>query len=250
MVFLNGLKQRAAEPEFMDEVSAGGEELREALRHLRRLNRIFGAAGPVLFGVRTLWAAAGKPECLSILDIGSGSGEINRKLLRWADRNGIRLSIRLADIAEEACAEAKLLYSGEPRIRVQRCDLFQLPEGSADIVTASQFVHHFPSEALPEVAGGMLRASRIGAVISDIHRHWVPWLAVWLTCRLVSRNRYIRHDGPLSVAKGFRGDDWRNLEERLKLPGFSYFWRPLFRYVVIAKKADTAQTWPVRPEWR
>ena len=115
-------------------------------------------------------------------------------------------------MTKEACDEAKRLFTNEPRIQVRRADVRDLPDASADIVTGSQFIHHFQGERLVEMVMHMLRASIYGVVINDIHRHPVPYTAVWLTTRIISRNRYIRHDGPLSVAKGFKGKDWRELK--------------------------------------
>jgi SAM-dependent methyltransferase len=228
-----GFKQRAKEHELMDDFSTGGPELREALQHLRLLNRIFGAALPTLYGVQRLWLKADKPRRFSILDIGSGSGDVNRHILRWADKNQIDLRITLVDITEDACEEARLLFRNEPRIHVMRSDLFELPEGCVDVITGTQFVHHFAVNELPNVVESMLKASRLGVVINDIHRHWIPWAVVWLTARIVSNNRYILNDGPLSVAKGFRSEDWKNLRKALGISEMFYAWRPLFRYVVV-----------------
>lgn len=240
---LDWLKQRAREPELMDDFSLGGEELNEALQHLRLLNRIFAAAGPTLYGVRQLWAEKGKPSRLSLLDVGAGSGDVNRRLLRWADQNRVELSITLVDITEEACEEARRQYAQETRVKVIRQNLLHLPDEEADIVTASQFVHHFDGEELAAIVGKLLSTSRWGVVINDIHRHWIAWSAVWLVTRCISRNRYIRHDGPLSVAKGFRGREWEQLEQALDdRPGFlslDYDWRPLFRYAVIISKKQS-----------
>ncbi|WP_219838343.1 methyltransferase domain-containing protein [Paenibacillus sp. R14(2021)] len=231
---LKRLKERATELELMDDFTMGGAELREALRQLRVLNRIFAAAAPTLYGVHRLWAAADKPKRFSVLDIGSGSGDVNRSLLRWADENGIELCITLADITDEACEEARLLYRGEPRINVMRRDLFELPSGCADVITGTQFLHHFEESELPCVVNRMLAASRIGVVINDIHRHWMAWAAVWLATRVLSRNRYIVNDGPLSVAKGFRKEDWQQLRHELSgTAEMLVAWRPLFRYAVI-----------------
>ncbi|WP_239635459.1 methyltransferase domain-containing protein [Paenibacillus sp. H1-7] len=238
------LRQRAEEPELMDDFSQGGEELREALQHLRRLNRIFAASSPTLYGVNRLWQAADKPDRLSILDIGSGSGDVNRRLLRWADVNGIKLRITLVDVTEEACEEARRFFHKEPRVQVLKRDLFELPEGAADIVAGTQFVHHFEDQELPRVVEHMLKTSRLGVVINDIHRHWIAWTAVWLTARLVSSNRYIVHDGPLSVAKGFRSADWIRLGSELGIPELFYRWRPLFRYaVVLSKQGAHSNRW-------
>jgi len=236
---LDRLRRRAETPELMDDFSAGGPELSEALRHLRALNRLFGAASPALYGVRRLWTEAGKPRRLSILDVGAGSGDVNRRLLRWADANRIDVRITLADATDEAVAEAARYYADEPRVTAVKRNALALPEACADIVTGSQFVHHFAADALPGLVRKLLDACRIGVVLSDIHRHWIAWTAVWLATRLISRNRYILHDGPLSVAKGFRAADWRELRAALGAPGMFYAWRPWFRYVVVVRKTDS-----------
>ncbi|SEF67500.1 methyltransferase domain-containing protein [Paenibacillus sp. UNC499MF] len=227
------LRSRSPESEYMDDFTRGGAELREALRHLRRLNRLFAAPGPTLYGIGRLWAAAGKPQHLTVLDVGSGSGDINRHVLRWADERKVSVKITLCDITEEACEEARHLFRGEPRVEIRRADLSELPEGCADIVTAAQFLHHFSREDLPDVVRTMLRASRFGIAVNDIHRHWLAWSAVWLASRILSGNRYIRHDGPLSVAKGFSREDWSELRRVLEMPDYHVSWRPLFRYAVV-----------------
>lgn len=220
-------------PELMDDFTTGGAELTEALRHLRRLNRLLAAAAPTLYGVHLLWERAGRPKRLTVLDIGAGSGDVNRSLLRWAEARGVELTITLADITEEACVEARLVYRDEPRVKVVQRDLFTLDAACADIVTGTQFVHHFSSDELPKVIRQMLAASRLGVVLGDIHRHWLAWAAVWAVTRIISRNRYIRHDGPLSVAKGFTAADWQSLQQTLGKSEFMYKWRPLFRYTVV-----------------
>lgn len=233
MSFFRRLGIRAKEDELMDDFSMGGEELREALRHLRRLNKIFAAPGPTVSGVEKLWNSMGRPGRLTILDVGAGSGDVNHKLLHWAKKQGIDMQITLVDLTEEACEEARQLFQDEPRVRVQCSDLTALPDAAADIVTGSQFIHHFEGDQLVDMVNHMLRASRYGVVINDIHRHTVSYKAVWITTRLISRNRYIRHDGPLSVAKGFTDQDWQELKQRLNHDTMTYEWRPLFRYSVV-----------------
>lgn len=233
MSFFRTLSKRAREEELMDDFSMGGEELSEALQHLRRLNRIFAAPGPTLAGVEKLWKSMGCPNVLSIMDVGAGSGDVNRKLLRWSDQKGVQLNITLVDKTAEACEEARQLFRYEPRVQVRLADVKEIPDASADIVTGSQFVHHFEGEQLVEMVSHMLRASIHGVVINDIHRHVLAYTAVWLTTRIISTNRYIRHDGPLSVAKGFKGRDWRELKERLQHETMTYEWKPLFRYSVV-----------------
>lgn len=234
------LHQRASAAELMDDFTNGGEELREALRELRRLNRLFAASAPTLYGIKQLWKEAGKPKRLSITDIGAGSGDVNRRVLQWASRQGVTLEITLVDLTEEACAEARQLYLDEPRVQVIRGNLFSLPEAITDIVTGTQFLHHFSEEELPHAVASMLRAARLGVVVNDIHRHWIAWTAVWLATRAISSNRYILNDGPLSVAKGFRSQDWKRLKEVMGVNQMLYSWRPLFRYAVVIGKPESS----------
>ncbi len=233
MSILKRLQKRAEEPELMDDFSMGGDELHEALRDLRLLNRIFGASNPTIYGVEQIWILTGRPKHLSLLDVGAGSGDVNRHILRWADKRNIDVTIQLADVTEEACEEARQFFHDEPRVTIRLVDVLDLPEASVDIVTASQFIHHFAGDELHRIVTHMHKASKLGVVINDIHRQWIPWLAVWMVSRVVSTNRYIRHDGPLSVAKGFRATDWITLREAIGVPRLSYSWRPLFRYAVV-----------------
>lgn len=232
------LASRSEAPELMDDLAIGGSELTEALRQLRRINQLLIGAWPLREGVDRLWRWAGQPTELSILDVGAGSGDVNRPLLRWAARHGIDLQITLMDINPETCAEAADYYLDEPRVQVEQGDVLNLPANYADIVTASLFVHHFPDAQLPTVFTRMLQASRIGLVVNDLHRHAFAWAFIWGATRLLSRNRMIRHDGPLSVRRGFRGSDFERLRATPGMGQLRYAWRPFFRYLVVVPRYE------------
>ncbi len=222
-----------ADAEIMDDLSVGGAELAGALYELRWINRLLGSFWPTLEGVQRLWRQAGCPNRLTVLDVGAGSGDVNRALLRWADRRAIDLQITLIDIHPETCEAAADYYHDEPRVQVEQGDVLHLDAGRADIVTASLFVHHFPTAQLPEVFLSMRRAARIGVVVNDLHRHPVAWGFIRLATRLLSRNRMIRHDGPMSVRRGFQGHELAQLRQTPGLTHLWYAWRPLFRFLVI-----------------
>ena len=92
------LRARSTAPELMDDLAIGGQDLTGALRELRIINRVLGSARITREGVERLWRAAGRPRRLSILDVGAGSGDAGRALLRWAERAAVEMDITLLDI--------------------------------------------------------------------------------------------------------------------------------------------------------
>jgi SAM-dependent methyltransferase len=234
------LSRRAEALELMDDPAIGGHELAESLVQLRHINRLLGAAFPTLEGVERLWRQAGRPARLSLLDVGAGSGDGNRLLLRWASLRRVHLRITLLDLHAETCAIAADYYRDEPRVQVQQGDLRDVPPRNADIVTAALVLHHIPAPHVPEMLRTLARAARLGVVINDLHRHPLAWLSISLLTRLFSRNRLIRHDAPLSVRRGFRAADFERLRDLSDLRGLRYRWRPMFRYLIIVPPLSTA----------
>jgi len=230
------LTHRSEQLELMDDRFIAGGELVETLAQLRWINWLLGATWPTLEGVSRLWRRAGQPAKLSILDVGAGSGDINRRLLNWATRQKIQLSLILVDIHPDTCRVAAAYYRGEPRVQVIQGDVFQLAPHCADIVTASLFLHHFPADQVPVVLQTMRQAARVGVVVNDLHRHRLAWASIWAATHFLSQNRLIRHDAPLSVCRGFRSADFNRLQALPELAGLTYAWRPLFRYLVIIPK--------------
>ena len=49
----------------------------------------------------------------------------------------------------------------------------------------------------------MARVSTRGIIVNDLARGWWPWLGARLLTRLATRNRYTRHDAPLSVRRAW-----------------------------------------------
>ncbi len=227
------LRTRVEAPEYMDDPTSGGRELVEALGQLRWINLVLGAAWPTLEGVARVWRQAGCPAQLSILDVGAGTGDANRLLLRWADLRRIHLHVTLLDLHPDTCTLAADYYRNEPRITVQQGSLFALPPRSVDIVTASLVAHHFPAVQVPVVVQKLAQTARLGVVINDLQRHRLAWLGIWLLTHAFPCNRIVRHDAPLSVRRGFRPADFEEVRALPGMVGLCYWWRPLFRYLLI-----------------
>jgi hypothetical protein len=50
-----------------------------------------------------------------------------------------------------------------------------------------------------------------GWLINDLHRHWLPWVAVAAGTRLLRMHPMVSHDGPISIARAVSRADWIRL---------------------------------------
>lgn len=226
------LRARATSAELMDDHAHGGRELLEALGELRVINLLLRAYAPTIAGVDWLWRRGGRPRRLCLVDVGAGSGDAIDALARWAARRGVAIDITMLDLNQETVDMARLRLGNTHGVRAEVGDLFDLPPGSTDIVTANMVLHHLPDARLVPAVEALARSARLGVVVNDLHRSALAWLGIRMATQLVSRNRMIRHDAPLSVARGFRFGDIARWRERPILSNLRVTWHPLFRWLV------------------
>ena len=72
-----------------------------------------------------------------------------------------------------------------------------------------------------------------GFFINDLQRHPLAYYSIKLLTRLFSRSYLVKHDAPLSVARGFSRAEWEQLFSTAGLQSFIIQWRWAFRYLII-----------------
>jgi SAM-dependent methyltransferase len=201
------IPQRRHDAEMMDEPGLPELEVAEAYRVLARVNRQLG-------NVRSMRRELGHfldEDCrgataVTVLDLGSGAGDIPRALGRVFERRGVAgLAITL-DRDPTAAALAR-----RDGLHVVRGDALRLPlaDGSVELVTAIKLAHHFSGAALARLVAEMTRVARRRVIVLDIRRHWLAYLGFLAWSRVWTRNRLVRYDGPLSVLRGFTAGELR-----------------------------------------
>jgi 2-polyprenyl-3-methyl-5-hydroxy-6-metoxy-1,4-benzoquinol methylase len=197
---------RRLAPEIMDDPGQAEPDFRAALRDLEILNRVTFAYPPVL---RFLDRLAPGQARLSVLDVGAGGGDTLRRIAQWGMRRGIALDLCGLDRSPWAARHAA--ETGVPA-RWITADLFDLdPAERFDAVICSLFAHHLEDEALVRFLRWLPGHARRGWLITDLHRHRIPWAAVWAGTRLARMHPMVRHDGPVSIMRGFSRADWQRL---------------------------------------
>lgn len=189
-------------------------EMDEMLAELRFINRRLGGYATTRRALDDLLARVGAPAAeWSVLDVGGGSGDAVPEILAWGRRRGVRVRATTIDLDPRTSAEAARRLASTPDAEARRGDLFDVPAKSFDVVHAALFLHHFDGDDAVRALRRMAEIARVGVVVNDLRRHWLPWTLIrWLTGAF-SKNRLIRHDAPLSVARAFAADDWPRLGE-------------------------------------
>jgi ubiquinone/menaquinone biosynthesis C-methylase UbiE len=144
------------------------------------------------------------PLSATLLDVGSGLGDIPHKARDVARREGIDLTT----IGLDSALELSLASRGSITLVV--CgDGLKLPfaDKSVDIVMCSQFLHHFTGKPALQVLREMDRVARCRVIVSDLRRSWIAAAGLWLMSFPLRFHAVSRHDGVVSVLRGFTAEE-------------------------------------------
>jgi SAM-dependent methyltransferase len=215
--------QRGTTPELMDTEVVSYADFRTCLEQLTQANGVFLPYRPTLSFLDRLRTAGrftgDKP--VSIVDVGCGYGDTLRRIDRWAERHGIAVDLQGVDRNPwSARAAADVTAPGRP-IRWITQDLFEYrPDGEIDIVISSLFAHHLPEAKLAHFVAWMEANTRLGWFVNDLLRHPLAYHGLRAGFWLTNRHRFLRHDGPVSIANAFRRADWeRTIASAGPVPG-------------------------------
>lgn len=226
---------RSTRRELMDDPSIDEGELAKTLDDLGVVNAVLGGHRTSVAGLEELVGT--HRRSLTVLDIGAGGGDLIRRLCRWAQRRGIDFYGKGIDLSPKAVRHARRRSRFYCNAEFECRDLFELPEEPVfDVVHASLLLHHLSDEEAVEGLRIMYAASRSGVVINDLHRHPVGYYGARTILPVLSRNRLVRHDGPLSILRAFRREELQQLVERAGLPPAKIRWRPMFRWQCIIER--------------
>jgi SAM-dependent methyltransferase len=228
------LSRRSTAPELMDAEPVDLATLEACLRDLERINRWTRSYALTLRWLERVVAQHG-PQRLLLVDIGSGYGDMLRRIAAWAQRRGVRLDLVGIDRNPHAAVAAARATPPEASIRYLTADVFSLPsEPRPDLVISALFAHHLDDDQLVRFLGWMESRARLGWLVNDLHRHVLAYRVARRAPGLLRMSRLVRHDAAISVARAFQRRDWQRLLERADLmaPLPTVTWQFPFRYAV------------------
>lgn len=187
--------------ELFDDAAGDAATALASLRDIARANRFLGGAAAALERLETFFRAAPRGATLTLLDVGTGLGDIPRAARRRAARAGVRL--RIIGLERHAAAARHLAADGATTALRADAALLPFRSGSVDLVLCSQLLHHFQGEAVTRILGEMGRVARTAVVVADLRPSPVAAAGVWLASFALRFHPVSRRDAVTSVRRGF-----------------------------------------------
>jgi ubiquinone/menaquinone biosynthesis C-methylase UbiE len=199
------VRRRAGVAELLDGHLDDPATLRDNLRDLTRANRLTGGAR---LSVRAVSVLSSGLEEATVLDVGTGAADIPVALLADARARGRRLTVTATDSRAEVIEAARAARPGLDAVEgltLEVADGLALPyaDTSFDVAHASLVLHHLEPEEAVALLREMARVTRRGVVVNDLARRRHTLLGAWLLSRACTRNRFSRHDAPLSARRAY-----------------------------------------------
>ena len=204
---MTSLAARSRRDEQMDDPGLDPATYEAVLHDLSRVNAWTLAARPTL---GFLARGVGDMPAFRLLDVGFGHGDMLRRIARWAKRRDIAVDLIGVDLNPKSAAVARAATPIHWPIEYRTGD-YKDVAGPIDFVVSSAVTHHMSDEEIHDFLRFMEEKAARGWMVNDIRRHAFAYYGFPLLCRVMRWHKMVREDGRLSIARGFREPDWREL---------------------------------------
>ncbi len=225
-------KTRSDAPEILDDFELTGNDLRENLRELEKVNTFLGGYSLLTSALKPLVQLKNGP--FTLVDVGCGGGDSLRAAAKWAKKNQVNFKGIGVDANETAvlfCKEESRAFSN---LHYQKMNVFG--EGfealKGDVFMFNLFLHHFTEKDIVRMLK-ICKAKNAVILINDLHRSKIAYHLFRLASRAFGFSYISRHDGKLSVKKSFTKSDWQRILAKAGIINYNLTWKWAFRYLVL-----------------
>lgn len=194
--------------ELLDDPSAHPDTVRRSLANIARANRWFGGTASLTWALGRALRGTPRGTRLTLLDLGTGAGDLPRAARRWAARRGItlvplglELSRVAARMAEGAGVPTMVGLATAPPVR----------PGSVDVVLISQLAHHLAPAGVVQLLRAADAIARRAVIVLDLRRARLARVAFRAGAALLRFDAVTTHDGLVSIRRGYAPAELRAL---------------------------------------
>ena len=199
------LRERARGSEFLDRPDADPRLVEQGYEFMKVVNRIGGGMRVVRRFLAQELSESSRDHAVTILDIGAGDCDIPLTITRWADRRGYKVRFTCLDHDAKAVelAQSRISRCNCRTVEVVQADVFTYrPADRFDYAVGSMTFHHFTDEDIDRLITHLRGFVRKAVLINDLQRGLANYIACLILTLPVARE--IRHDGLLSIRRGFK----------------------------------------------
>ena len=224
-------------PEMIDNQNNDPLILRDDLKNLQVINRLFGGLAAVLSEIKKLLLRMDKHEEISILDLATGSADHPVAIANFLYEKELNFKIVAVDKNPDILEVARQQSKDFPEIHIEEHDILKLPYGSDsfDIVICSLAIHHFTEDEVIIILNHMNLISRVALIVNDLNRTWPGAWTTWLYTHATTRNPMTLHDSYLSVLRGFTKSELGKMAVKAGIEKITIKKRPFFRLLLIGE---------------
>jgi 2-polyprenyl-3-methyl-5-hydroxy-6-metoxy-1,4-benzoquinol methylase len=203
---------------------------------MRELNFINTHLGGHVITIKGLRKIIGAGKEIHVCEIGCGGGDNMVALKRWCDKNNIAVKFTGIDINPSCIAFAKKneLLANSVNWIISDYKKVRFVE-KPDIIFSSLFCHHFTDKELVEQLQWMKENSSVGFFINDLERNIAAYYSIKLLASVFSRSYLVKNDAPLSVARGFKRKEWKNILNDAEITAVEIQCEWAFRHLIVYK---------------
>ncbi|WP_298412735.1 methyltransferase domain-containing protein [Hydrotalea sp.] len=230
------LRKRTYQPELLDAENILFEAIRLNMQELNFINTWLGGHAITVKGFKQF---IGNRQQLTVCEMGCGGGDNLKAIASFCKQRQIALTVIGID-KNASCIEVARQLQGnwvDAQWIVADYASVQFIQ-KPDIIFSSLFCHHFTEVQLNFQLQWMQQNSRLGFFINDLHRNYMAYYSILFLIKLFSKSYLVKHDAPLSVARGWIKKEWKTL---LQLAGINHYvitWEWAFRYLIIVHHAN------------
>jgi SAM-dependent methyltransferase len=171
---------------------------RRSLRDVMLANSLMGGTRAVMHELESVIPSL--PKRATLLDVGTGMGDIPRRARDVAARSGVTLDTVGLEAAEWLAAAGR---SSTTAAVVGDGRSLPFATHSVDVVICSQVLHHFFDHDAIALVQELNRVARTRVIISDLLRSDLAVAGLWLFTFVLGFHPVSRHDGIMSIRRGF-----------------------------------------------
>jgi ubiquinone/menaquinone biosynthesis C-methylase UbiE len=230
---MTGLANAPLGVELLDDPAADPAVVRSSLGHIARSNRWLGGRAAARFGLSVALDSENPGSTLSLLDVGTGAGDLPLDAQRWGDERGIRIQPLGLD---RSLTASRLARDNGVATLVGCAGTLPVRDRSVDLVLVSQVIHHLRRDAAVCLLRECDRIARRAVIVTDLERARAAVAGFWVVSRVLQFDAATRTDGITSVRRGYTLDEFSGMFREAGLPART-FRRLAYRLVAVWKPA-------------